>query len=71
MKPTYIQKLLHSKGNRKTTNKLGDNICINIVLALCKWCDEQSIILWSLQTAHDNQHHQNKQLNLKMDRRPK
>ena len=36
-----------------------------------KQCDQQGINLQNLQTAHEVQHQQNKQLNPKMHRRPK
>ena len=58
---------MHSKGNhkqnKKTTHRMGENIC--------KWCDWQGINLQNLQTAHIAQYQKNKQPNQKMGQRPK
>ena len=48
MGPIETQKFLHSKGNKqnkKTTHRLGENIC--------KQCHQQGISLQNLQTVHD------------------
>ena len=57
-------KLLHSKGNEKTTYRMGENIC--------KQCDQQGLNFQNIQAAHTTQQQQkNKQPNQKMGRRTK
>ena len=51
----------NNKQNKWTAHRWVENIC--------KSCDKQGISLQNLQTAHDAQHHQNKQPNQKMGRR--
>ena len=54
MRPNQAYRLLHSKGNHKqnekTTYRMGENIC--------KWCDQQGLNFWNIQTAHTTQQQQ-------------
>ena len=54
MGPNQTYKLLYSKGNHKqneyTTYIMGENIS--------KWCDQQGLNFWNIQTAHTTQQQQ-------------
>ena len=68
MQPNQTYELLHSKGNhlkkpKKTTYRMGENIC--------KQCNRQGLDFQKIQTACTTQQQKNKQPNGKMGRRPK
>ena len=60
---TIINNAINRKQNKKTTYRMGENIC--------KQCDPQGINLQSIQTAHAAQYQKDKQPDQKMGRRSK